>query len=138
LMCMHDRIDVGTGGVKRRVNHRLTRRVLEFGDGALVAGFSVILLADVHIRINIHRDNMLGRDFAQRREHRLDKKASRSRNARADMTVIIGQALVKHDAISQGNLFFELFEVFLADFHLAPLSGCYYDARRAGSLAPTG
>jgi len=73
-MCMHDGIHLGARVVNRRMNHRLARRILEFGDGSLIARLSIILFADFHILVNIHRDNMFGSDFAERREHRLDKK----------------------------------------------------------------
>jgi hypothetical protein len=32
--------------------------------------------------------------------------------------------LIKHDSVSQGDLFFEFLEIFLAVFHLTPLSNC--------------
>ncbi|MNC93090.1 hypothetical protein D3C83_96380 [compost metagenome] len=60
---------------------------------------------------------MLGRHFTEGCQNRLDQKLSRAGNARADMAVIIGQTLVVHNAVAQGNFLFELISIFSANFH---------------------
>src|SRR5688572_25253630 len=137
-MRMHNRINLGTRLVNRRVDHRLAWRVLEFGDRSLVAGFGIILLANLHVLINRHFDNMFGCDFAEWRQHWLDKKCFGAWYARTDVTVIVGQALVEHDAVAQRDFFLECFEIFLAGFHLSPLSIVVRMAAVLSPAAPTG
>ena len=45
-----------------------------------------------------------------------------ARYSRTDMTVIIRQALIKHDAVAQRHFLFEFLEFFFAAFHFSPLS----------------
>jgi len=58
------------------------------------------LLADFHVLVDIDFDDVFGRDLAKRRQYGLDKKFAGARYSRADMAVIIGQTLVKHDAVA--------------------------------------
>ena len=99
-MSVNHRINIRAGIIDRRVDHRFPRRVFELGDGPCVAGFGVVLFANLHVFVDIHQNNMFRSDFAERRENRFDEKLSCPRYARAHVTVIIGQTLVKHDAVT--------------------------------------
>ena len=105
-MGVDDGIDVRPGVVYRRVNHGLARRIVDLGYRAFVAGLGVVCLADLEVLIDVDFDNMLRRHVTERRQHGFDKKLSRTGNARADMTMIIGQTLVEHNAVAQRNFLF--------------------------------
>src|SRR5438046_744517 len=104
------------------MNHSLARRILYFGHGPFVSGFGVILLADLHVLVDIDFDNVLRSDFTERRQNGLDKKLLRAWNTRAHMAVIIGEPLVKHNAVAERNLLLQFVEIFFAAFHRNPLS----------------
>ena len=64
---------------------------------------------------------MLGRDFTQRREHRLNEEFPGTRYSRTHMPMVIRQALIKHDAIAQRHFFFEFLKLsFVACHFLSP------------------
>src|SRR5262245_1295548 len=104
------------------MDHGLTRRIFDFGDGALTAGLGVVLLTDFHVLIDIDEDDMLRRDFAQRRQYRLNKKLAGPGDARAHVAVVVRQALMEHDAVAESDFLFKFFKILLAGFHLPPPS----------------
>lgn len=117
------------------MDHGFTRRISYLGNGALVAGLGVILFTHLHVVVDIHQYDVLGSNLAEGRQHGLDKKFSRPRNARADVTVIIRQTLEKHDPVTERNFLFQLLKILFVAFHLNPPSQTLFTELGAQALA---
>src|SRR4026207_1076537 len=133
---MYHGVHLGPGIINRRVNHGFPGWILYFGHGSFAAGFGVVLFTNFKVLVDVDFDDMFWRHFTQRREHRFDEKSSRPRDARTDMTVVVGQALMEHDAVAEGDFLFDFFEILLAEFHLPPLSLSVHTACRSCFFSP--
>ena len=108
-MRVNNGINIGAGVVDGGMNHSLAGRLFKLGYRSFVTCCGVVLLAHFDVFIDIDQDNVLGLDLTKRCQHRFNEKLPGAGNARAHVTVIVSEALVKHDSIAQGDFILEFF-----------------------------
>jgi len=91
--------------IDRSMDHRFPWRNLELGNFAFVPSLGPVLLAGFLVFVDIHFDDVFNRDGTERRQHRLYKEVSRAWDSRADMTMVISQTLIEHDAVAERDFF---------------------------------